>query len=176
VVLLGFILLIIFGYKNFKIRLKDFIKQKRNLTELETTHEKLKVKTHELEKYIGDLKSKVKHIATIEDKSTQRDSIRGLYRTINAESSNIENSEKLRIEVLKELNSPFFKNIEENHPDLSDIEYLICYYLKLGFKNKEIAFFLDRTIRSIESQRYRISKKMNLDNSKFLFDYLSSNY
>ena len=42
--------------------------------------------------------------------------------------------------------------------------------------NKEIAFFLEKSIRGIESQRYRISKKMKLQNSKELVGYLEKNY
>jgi DNA-binding NarL/FixJ family response regulator len=34
----------------------------------------------------------------------------------------------------------------------------------MGFTNKEIAVFLNATVRSVESRRYRISKKIELVN------------
>ena len=47
----------------------------------------------------------------------------------------------------------------------------------MGFSNKEIAVFLNVTIRSVESRRYRISKKINLNKKDTtLLEYLQNNY
>jgi len=175
-VLVILIALFIFRYQKFKSRLKNFSLKKENFFQLETKHEKLKVRRQELEHYITDIRDKVRQIASIEDYDAQKNKIRDLSRTINAEASNLTNSEENHITILKQLNLSFFEKIKKDHPSLTDTEFLICYYLKLEFKNKDIAFFLNRSLRSIESQRYRISKKMNLENSKVLIDYLNTHY
>ena len=47
----------------------------------------------------------------------------------------------------------------------------------MGFTNKEIAVFLNTTIRSVESRRYRISKKMNLSKKDMtLLEFLQSTF
>ncbi|WGF92960.1 helix-turn-helix transcriptional regulator [Aequorivita marisscotiae] len=176
VVLLFFLFVLIFGYKKLKISIKHLLLKEKNFSQLETKHEKLKVKNHELESYIEDVKNKLKAITSKEDKSTQRSEIRDLYRTINAETTTIKNDDEKHFEMLQELNESFFDEINEDYPQLGNTETLVCYYLKLGFKNKEIAFFLDRSIRSVESIRYRISKKMSLENSKILVSVLNENY
>lgn len=174
--LLGLLIVFVLVYKKYKTQLIKSIHQKKDYSQLQTKNEKLKVRTHELEFYITDIKNQVKQIASIGGEDLQKEKIRGLYRTINADSANLKNSEEYHLNVLKQLNEPFFLTIKKDHPDLSDTDFLVCYYLKLGFMNKEIAFFLERSLRAIESQRYRISKKMNLKSSKDLLTYLNDNY
>jgi DNA-binding NarL/FixJ family response regulator len=78
---------------------------------------------------------------------------------------------------MNELNVEFFKKIEEVHPELNKSEIIICYYLFMGFTNKEIAVFLNTTIRSVESRRYRISKKIHLvKTDTTLLEYLENTF
>lgn len=175
-VLLAGVILFVFRNQKFKSRSKDVILHKEDLSELQTKHEKLEVRAQELEHYITGVKDKVKLIASLKDEDAQKNNIRDLSRTINAEASSIKNSGENHINILKKLNEIFFEKITQDHPTLTDTEFLICYYLKLEFKNKEIAFFIDRSIRGVESQRYRISKKLGLENSKQLLEYLNLKY
>jgi FixJ family two-component response regulator len=63
------------------------------------------------------------------------------------------------------------------HPQLNDSEVITAYYLFMGFKNKEIAVFLNISVRAMESRRYRISKKINLGTKQTtLVDYLKSTF
>jgi len=176
ILLLLFVLVLIFGYSKLKAALNTLLKNEKNFSQLKTKHEKLKVKNHELESYIENVKNKLKTITAKEDKSNQRSEIRNLYRTINAETTTLKDDEEKHFEMLQELNESFFTQINKDFPQLGNTEKLVCYYVKLGFKNKEIAFFLDRSVRSVESIRYRISKKMSLENSKLLVNVLNENY
>ncbi len=166
----------IYLHSRNKQRARILSTQKRDLSTLQGKHEKLKVKNIELESYIVEIKDKVKKIAINKGDHTQKDEIRNLYRNINAESSNLLNNDETHYNFLRQVNLYFFEQIEAGHPNLVESEILICYYLKLGFKNKEIALFLNRSVRSIESQRYRISSKVNLESSKLLVTYLDSTY
>ncbi len=60
----------------------------------------------------------------------------------------------------------FFKTVKQNHPNLTEDDLVICYYLHIELNNKQISEILHKTIRSIESKRYRIGKKMNLNVKK----------
>ena len=71
-------------------------------------------------------------------------------------------------ELVNDLNVDFFKKIQERYPQLNNSEIIICYYLFIGFKNKEISVFLNTTVRAVESKRYRITKKIDLNNMTLL--------
>ena len=70
------------------------------------------------------------------------------------------------MELVNDLNVEFFNQIHSKYPELNDSEVITCYYLFMGFKNKEIAMFLNTSVRALESKRYRISKKIDYDFNK----------
>lgn len=45
-------------------------------------------------------------------------------------------------------------------PKLSDSEIKFCMYLKLGYSTKEIAIHTNSTIKSVESKKYRLRRKL----------------
>jgi len=57
-------------------------------------------------------------------------------------------------------------------PDLSSSQFRVCIYLKAGYNTREIAEEMDLSIRSVESHRYRIRKKMNIGKSDSLSMHL----
>lgn len=70
---------------------------------------------------------------------------------------------------------PFFHHIlKEKFPEmnLSDINF--CSLIKMKFDIKEIAIFTNTTLRSVESRRYRIRKKMNLQGQDDLYIIISN--
>lgn len=71
-----------------------------------------------------------------------------------------------------ELNNGFLNYLREICPDLSRAELRICAYLRLNLSSKEIAQQLNITVRGVEIHRYRIRKKLGLDTSVSLAEYL----
>ena len=57
-------------------------------------------------------------------------------------------------------------------PDLSSAQFRVCIYLKAGLNTREIAEEMNLSVRSIESHRYRLRKKMNIARSESLSMYL----
>ncbi len=66
----------------------------------------------------------------------------------------------------------FFKKLSKQFPDLSPKEVKFCAYLKMNLDTKEIANLLNLSVRSIESHRLRIRKKLNLENNENLTTHL----
>ncbi|MCH3885027.1 helix-turn-helix transcriptional regulator [Tenacibaculum aquimarinum] len=173
--LIGLIVFILLRYKKIKIKIQDFTQGKKELSYLKTNHDKLKVKVKGLEDYIIDVKKEIKSISIISDTSKQRDQIKELYKDLHLNSSTILDKSKNHLELVNDLNIDFFNTLNEKHPELDDSEVIICYYLHIGFKNKEIAVFLNKSLRSIESKRFRIGKKLQLKENKInLLEYLKS--
>ncbi|GAA4442396.1 triple tyrosine motif-containing protein [Ravibacter arvi] len=71
-----------------------------------------------------------------------------------------------------ELNNGFLNYLREVCPALSRAELRICAYLRLNLSSKEIAQQLNITVRGVEIHRYRIRKKLGLDTSVSLAEYL----
>jgi DNA-binding CsgD family transcriptional regulator len=68
----------------------------------------------------------------------------------------------------------FFKRLKEKFPELTTGDIKICAYLKMNLSSKEIAHLQNISIRSIEVHRYRIRKKLRLNYSDNLVEYLMS--
>lgn len=66
----------------------------------------------------------------------------------------------------------FLKRLEEAFPQLTATDKKICAYLKMGLSSKEIAPLLNITVRSVEMNRYRVRKKLDLGREENLADYL----
>jgi len=70
--------------------------------------------------------------------------------------------------------STFYSNLNEKYPFLSQSEKKLCAMLKLGLNTKEISMLTFREIKSVESARNRLRKKMNLDPRTNLVQYLAN--
>lgn len=57
----------------------------------------------------------------------------------------------------------FIQKITSINPGIVSSELELCAYAKLNFTTKEIAIYTNSTIRSIESKKYRIHKKLNIN-------------
>lgn len=57
-------------------------------------------------------------------------------------------------------------------PNLSQNEIHFCTLIKLNLETKKIAQILNQTVRSVESKKYRLKKKLNLENEINIQEYL----
>ncbi len=166
-----------FFYRKQKSKTANLSNETSNLSYIKANNEKLAVKVQGLEDYIYNLKIEIKKIATIGEVSIQRERIKELYKALHHNSSTILDKSENHLELVNELNVNFFQSISEIYPQLNNSEVIICYYLYVGFKNKEIAVFLNTSVRAIESKRYRISKKINLNKEKgTLLEHLKNTF
>ncbi|MEO0899724.1 MAG: hypothetical protein AAFY71_25155 [Bacteroidota bacterium] len=71
-----------------------------------------------------------------------------------------------------QVHGDFFGKLKAECPELSPQELKLCAYLRLNMSTKEIAQLLNISIRGVETGRYRLRKKLNLDTSINLVDYM----
>ena len=62
--------------------------------------------------------------------------------------------------------------LRQQYADLTTGDLRICCLLRMNLSTKEIASLLNVSIRAIEVRRYRLRKRMNLDNDTNLVDFL----
>jgi len=147
--------------------------QKSNRVEvLEESNIKLKANIVGFKKYIEALKKETQQVAQLKDGATQKAKIKELHNKVRLDEHNLFNDEKNHLEVINELNTPFFIKLNEAYPKLTDTDKLICYFITMDFKNTDIAVFLNTSDRAVEGKRYRIGKKMNLPKGTILKDFL----
>jgi ligand-binding sensor domain-containing protein len=59
-------------------------------------------------------------------------------------------------------------------PDLKMNDRKLCAYLRMGLSSKEIASLMNTTTRSIETARYRLRKKLGLDQGQNLTEFIQN--
>ncbi len=67
----------------------------------------------------------------------------------------------------------FNENLQKKFPELTVNDMRLCAFLKMGLSTKEIASLTFREVRSVESARNRLRKKLNLPAEVNLQSYLS---
>ena len=66
----------------------------------------------------------------------------------------------------------FTKSILFKHPSLTSLELKLCAYLKFNLNSNEIREVTNQKIRTIENRRYRLRKKLCLERTQILTNYL----
>lgn len=66
----------------------------------------------------------------------------------------------------------FFRILKERYPDLTSNDLRLCACLKLCLDTKEIASLMNLSVRAVENSRYRLRKKLGLQSSQNLNDFL----
>ena len=66
----------------------------------------------------------------------------------------------------------YLKRLGEMYPDLSTSDKKLCAYLKMDLSSKDIAPLLNTSIRGVETNRYRLRKKFDLERDVNLSEFL----
>ncbi|MDE5878020.1 MAG: hypothetical protein K2H47_11060 [Muribaculaceae bacterium] len=72
----------------------------------------------------------------------------------------------------EQAHAKFFRNLYTAHPDLTPGEVRMCGYIIMNLSNKDIAGVTSKSIRSVESTRYRIGKKLDIPEGESVLSYL----
>ena len=71
-------------------------------------------------------------------------------------------------EELSKLNYKMIEHLKRLYPHLGETELKVCSMISLGLTNKEIADLLFLSIRTVESHRYHIGKKIEIEKGSSL--------
>ena len=162
--------------ESLELYIDNIQKEKENeklKLELETQRRELitkKVKTLSENKFLTDLIIELKKNMAEDDGKIRKK----INRTIELLKDRIDSSSdwKQFLDIFNDLNPTFINTLEIQCPDLSDLEIRVAAMIKFGLHTREIANILSVTIRGIEQHRYRIKKKLSIDEN--LTTYLRS--
>ena len=68
----------------------------------------------------------------------------------------------------------FMQKLRTNFPDLKKNDLKLCAYLRMGLSSKEMASLLNVSVRSIETARYRLRKKLSVDSGDNLLEFIQN--
>lgn len=76
------------------------------------------------------------------------------------------------MQTFDQVHSDFFKRLTQQFHHLSPNDYKMCIYLRMNLTSKEIAALMNISIRSVETNRYRLRKKLGLHPDENLTQFL----
>lgn len=121
-----------------------------------------------LEEELQSVRDVVKAGDTGEAERAFSDIIRGLRHFSTAQVS-----EEFRV-FFEKVHPHFVSKLSSVHPNLSSNDLRLCTYLYLNMSTKEIAALTCREVRSVESSRNRLRKKLELGAGEDITKYLKS--
>ncbi len=176
--------------KKFKHQKQEYIQiadqkdQRINLLEQEKLERELIYKSDELIRSSlnivrkNEILEKIKKEAVGLNNSITDSSImeikRKVFRLIAQIDDNIAHDEDLKKfqESFDSVNHDFFRLLSERYPELTKRDKLLCIYIKMDLQSKEIAPLLNITVRGVEISRYRLRKKLMLEDRENLLEFL----
>jgi hypothetical protein len=117
------------------------------------------------------IKEKLKHISQITNDSKIKPEISELIKNIDKDTLIDKDWEKFEL-YFNNIHSSFTQSLKEKFPNLSANDIKMCAYLRMNLSTKEIASILNISARGVEISRYRLRKKMELENATNLTDFL----
>ena len=109
-----------------------------------------------MEESIARIKEIVGSASVISDEQLRE------LRTLAGSMSGQNDTRSLFEQQLDQSHREFLNNLYAAYPDLTPSEARICIYLVMNLSTKEIASITHKSIRSVESARYRIRKKLGV--------------
>ena len=187
------IVLLMIGYNSFykrKLKRQRKTLEKKNkrlleIQELEAQKEIIRLKNEQLQK---DIEGKNRELAVATMSTLKRneflnaikaelDTIKGeskvkqLIKSINAKLKNNDDWDYFK-KAFDSTDQPLFSQLKEVHPSLTKNDLKLCAYLRLNLSSKEIAPLLNISVHSVEIKRYRLRKKMGLERSQGIVEYI----
>lgn len=167
-------------------------KLKATLERLNKSNSNLKIKSEEVVSQL-DLNERILFSKLLK-LSTYNDSVLKVISNISKliESNNVDKKKLKSVEsILKMMTTDvnfwenfhiqyektkpnFFRKLKKIAPELSINDLKHCSYILAKLKIKDIANLINVSYRSVETSRYRIKKKMNLEPNVKLYDFLKN--
>ena len=172
-------------YRRQRNKLIEDNKKNLELTKLENERKIMMIRNEQLETELSSKNSELattamslikknellleikKDLSRLKDESSKVDVIKVIDKNLRNN-----NDWDFFKEAFNNADKDFLNKIKGLHPDLTANDLKFCAFLRLNLSSKEIAPLLNISVRSVEIKRYRLRKKLKLDHSDNLIDYI----
>lgn len=163
-------------------------KQKETEKEMEEIRKEklqneIRFKTQELASSTLHLLQKNQTLTSVRDKIDEiqkkiqnpeiKDEIRSIESLLRSDLRLDDDWDKFSIHF-DTVHQDFIKKLSQQYPKLTTKDHKLCAYLKMNLTTKEIAPLLNISVRGVEISRYRLRKKMALDKTVNLNEFMNS--
>ncbi len=161
--------------KRKHVKEKNLLKQKQKI-KLNETKKAIKLKNKELAKSALQLVEKDKFIEGLKNALNENKdnlniaSINKIIKSIHSGSNN--NWKEFEARFI-DINQDFYEKLKIDSPTLTQTDLKICALIKLNFTSKDMASLLGISVESIHTSRYRLRKKLKLERSDNLTEFIS---
>lgn len=97
--------------------------------------------------------------------------IRSLLRMMN-QDERLDKDWKQFTHHFDQVHSDFLKRLQEQYPQLTPKDHRLCAYLRMNLSSKEIAPMMNISVRGVEIGRYRLRKKLGLQQEQNLNEFM----
>lgn len=183
-VMLSFYLLLITVslYIIYKVNKEHFQKK---LKQEQIENEKIIVQIKN-EKLVQDIESKNKELALTKMsiirknellnsiKRELRDEEKNNLNVVRLIERNLNNNKdwEFFVETFNNYDKGFLDRLKKLHPDLTHNDLRLSVYLRMNLTSKEISRLMNISVKSVETKRYRLRKRMSLEHTSNLIDYI----
>lgn len=163
-----------------KLLREKTLENEKNIVQLknESLQNELKIKSKQLANNAMALVKKNEVLQDIKrELAMNKDGFKDYYsykKLIKKLNNSIEHKGEWEVfeENFNQVHDEFFTKLKARHSVLTPKDLKVCAYIKMNLTNKEIAPLMNISVRGVETHRYRLKKKLNLENDISLTDYL----
>ena len=163
---------------------KEFFVEKLKYEEKagERLKNEVELRNHELEKFALQLIEKEKILASTkgvlnqlrnEKDEKQRKELVDKVSFIISDSLNLTKEREMFYSRVTNVQSDFIIRISQQFTQLTEHDKRLVALLKLGLSSKEIAALFSITTKSVEMNRYRLRKKLNIEGDQNLVEFIN---
>ncbi|WP_299242679.1 triple tyrosine motif-containing protein [uncultured Aquimarina sp.] len=173
-------------YTKQRGKLVEENKKQLELKELESEREIMKLTN---EKLTQDIESKNRELASstmniikkneilttikkeLQKSEFERSGVKNVEQIIDRSLNNKDDWKHFE-EAFNNVDKDFIKKLKAKHDNLTPHDLRFCTYLRLNLSSKEIASLANISVKSVEIKRYRLRKKLQLEHSDSLVNYI----
>jgi len=145
------------------------LKNEKLKSEIESKNKEISITAMSVSRKNHALNLVKNEVKSLKDSQHKKEVLKIIEKNINSS----EDWELVKA-TINGIDSQFLKRIQGLHPELTHNDLKFCGYLRMNLSSKEIAPLLNISIKSVEIKRYRLRKKLQIEHSVNLTDYILS--
>ncbi|WP_223826649.1 Two component regulator three Y domain-containing protein [Flagellimonas sp. S3867] len=164
--------------RELELQMKKEQKEQMAALEKDKLAREIKLKQNELASTTLNIAKKNEMILELKnmlvvnkDKFSNSQRYRSFIKKLNNSIQDTDDWKRFEVNF-KELHEDFFERLLKQYPNLTPKDLKLCAYLKMNLSTKEIAPLMAISVRGVEIHRYRLRKKLEIDSTKSLSNFL----
>jgi tetratricopeptide (TPR) repeat protein len=168
------VLLMLITYSRYKLKTR-VLKEEAKALNLTIDEKNRELVTHVMdqnrqEELYGDISQALSRLEDNKPEEMKKE-LQRLKKKLENKDRTAMGWESFRLHF-EQVHPDFFGKLLKQNPNLTQNDLRLCAYIKLNLSTKDIANILNVSDRAIQTSRYRIKKKLNLDQKTNLVQFI----